>query len=178
MHPENGPRCTLRAFAKASHNRKECGQDIAPACKPPHATATVVLEVVLPNRTVSLPLTFTKEDTFSPNTDRMKFERHLSGFNEVTVLSHLGRAVLSHQSHRSFALLTSIFHTFPVTHSLRALSNTGHWHVGALKCLPTLKKKIPLRSRHLSRDQMPLAITKIQSISHSNTWMNTRSSYG
>lgn len=44
MHPENGPCCALRAFTKASHNRRECGQDVAPACKPPHATsATVVL---------------------------------------------------------------------------------------------------------------------------------------
>lgn len=42
MHPENGPCCALRAFTKASHNRRECGQDVAPACEPPHATATVV----------------------------------------------------------------------------------------------------------------------------------------
>ena len=43
LHPEDGPRRALRAFAKASHNRRECGQGFAPACEPPHATATVAL---------------------------------------------------------------------------------------------------------------------------------------
>lgn len=41
LHPEDGPRRALRAFTKASHNRRECGQGFAPACEPPHATATV-----------------------------------------------------------------------------------------------------------------------------------------
>jgi len=40
VHPENGPGCALRAFTEASHNRGECGQDVAPACEqPPHATS-------------------------------------------------------------------------------------------------------------------------------------------
>lgn len=41
LHPEDGPRRALRAFTKASHNRRECGQGFAPACERPHATATV-----------------------------------------------------------------------------------------------------------------------------------------
>ncbi|KAG7212873.1 hypothetical protein KM043_002225 [Ampulex compressa] len=41
LHPEDRPRRALRALTKASHNRRECGQGFAPACEPPHATATV-----------------------------------------------------------------------------------------------------------------------------------------
>lgn len=124
MHPENGPRCALRAFTKASHNRKECGQNIASACKPPHATATVVLcTLSFPNSIFWLPLTFTKEDTFSPKHRphaKRQSARFLSRFNNLILLSHPRRIVPSHSSHQLFAFLTfltSTFHTFPVTHS-------------------------------------------------------------
>lgn len=84
------------------------------------------LHVVLPNRAFPLPLTFTKGDTFSPSTDRTRrssSDRSLSRFNRKTkknsrLLLHQRRIVPSHSSHRSFAsLLTSIFHTFPITRS-------------------------------------------------------------
>lgn len=128
MHPENGPRCALRAFAKASHNRNECGQDTAPACKSPHATVTVVpAHVVLPNRTSSrsTPQLSRKRilSPRTPNTAQIKIDiRHLSKFNDGATIWHR-RRVYEELYHRTnhlgpFALPTSIiFHTFPATHS-------------------------------------------------------------
>jgi len=119
MHPENGPRCALWAFTKASHNRKECGQDIASACKPPHATATVVLcTLSFPNRTFWLTLNFYEERYFFSKHRPYAKRRSASRFNNnSTLLLHSGRIVPSHSSHQLFAFLTSTFHTFPVTHS-------------------------------------------------------------
>lgn len=193
MHPENGPRRTLRAFPKASHTRKECGQDIAPACEPPHATATVVLARCPSKSRRPATLNFHERGHFLPeHRPRVKFERrirHSSGFNEKAIrrCCHIWeeRYYHPHQSHRPFALLTSISHTFQYfTHVhdtlARSLSDTlARRGVKMSAASNTFFRGCPWEwSRHLTRDQVPLAITTFHSIPRGNTWMSTtRSSY-
>lgn len=87
----------------------------ASSCHRDRCTLHVVL---FKSRAFWLSLTFTK-DIFFPNTDRARRgDRVLSRVNNnSTLLSYPGRIVPSQGSHQLFAILTSTFHTFPVTHS-------------------------------------------------------------
>lgn len=114
MHPENGPRCALRALAEASHNHRECGQDIAPACKPPHATATVVLARPSEFPSPSYP---SEGEILSLRDRRRRKKRIGPCFNfSSRALHHTRkrpRIELVHSSRSApFALLILIFHTY------------------------------------------------------------------